>query len=38
VVVVVGYGLRFNPFGEVFHCNNGEGVVSLCWCEFTQDV
>ncbi len=26
----VGYRLRFNPFGEVFHYNDGESVISLC--------
>jgi hypothetical protein len=26
----VGYRLCFNPFGEVFHYDNGESVVSLC--------
>jgi hypothetical protein len=26
----VGDGLRFDPFGEVLHCDNGKGVVSLC--------
>jgi hypothetical protein len=34
----VGYRLRFNPFAEVFHYNNGESVVSLCWCKFTHNV
>jgi hypothetical protein len=34
----VGYTLCFNPFGEVFHCDNGESVVSLCWCKFANDV
>jgi hypothetical protein len=29
----IGYRLRFNPFGEVFHYDNGESVVSLCWCK-----
>jgi hypothetical protein len=24
----IGYWLRFNPFGEVLNCDNGEGVVS----------
>jgi hypothetical protein len=26
----IGYSSRFNPFGEVLDCDNGEGVVSLC--------
>jgi hypothetical protein len=26
----ISYRLRFNPFGEVLHCDNGEGVISLC--------
>jgi hypothetical protein len=25
----IGYWLRFNPFGEVLECDDGEGVVSL---------
>jgi hypothetical protein len=29
---------RFNPFGEVFHCDNGEDIISLCWCKFTDDI
>jgi hypothetical protein len=32
------YWFRFNPFGEVFDCDNGEGVVSLCWCKFSHDI
>jgi hypothetical protein len=31
-------GLRFNPLGKVFHRYNGEGVVSLCRCEFADDI
>jgi hypothetical protein len=34
----VGYRLCFDPFGEVFYCDNVEGVICLCWCEFTHDV
>jgi hypothetical protein len=34
----VHHRLCFNPFGEVFHCNDGEGVVSLCWCKLAHDV
>jgi hypothetical protein len=34
----VGYMLCFNPFGEVFHCHNGKGVISLCWCKFAHDI
>jgi hypothetical protein len=34
----VGNGLRFNPFGEVLHCDYGKIVVSLYWCKFTHDV
>jgi hypothetical protein len=34
----VGYGLRFNPFGEILHYDNDECVIPLCWCEFTHDV
>jgi hypothetical protein len=26
----VCYWFRFDPFGEVLDCDNGEGVVSLC--------
>jgi hypothetical protein len=26
----VGDGLRLNPFREVFHCHDGEGVITLC--------
>jgi hypothetical protein len=25
----VGDGFRFNPFHEVFHCDNHEGVIAL---------
>jgi hypothetical protein len=32
------YWFRFNPFGEVLDCDNGEGVVSLCWCKFSHDI
>jgi hypothetical protein len=34
----VHYGLHFNPFGEMFHYDDGEGVVSLCWCKLAHDV
>jgi hypothetical protein len=34
----VGHGLRFNPFGVVFYCDNGEGVIPLRWCEVAHDV
>jgi hypothetical protein len=34
----VCYWFRFNPFGKVLDCNNGEGVVSLCWCKFSHDI
>jgi hypothetical protein len=30
----IGYWLRFNPFCQVLYCDNGEGVIPLCWCEF----
>jgi hypothetical protein len=33
----IGYWLRFNPFGEVLDCDNGEGVVSLGWCVFANN-
>jgi hypothetical protein len=26
----VGNRLRFNPFGELFHCNHDKSVVSPC--------
>jgi hypothetical protein len=34
----VGYRLLFNPFGEVFHCDDGKSVISLCWCNFAHDI
>jgi hypothetical protein len=34
----VGYRLCFNPFGEVFHSDDGESLISLCWCKFTHDI
>jgi hypothetical protein len=34
----IGYRLCFNPFGEVLHCNDAEGVVSLCWCKFAHNI
>jgi hypothetical protein len=34
----VCYWFCFNPFGEVLDCDNGEGVVSLCWCKFSHDI
>jgi hypothetical protein len=34
----VGNGLRFNPFGEVLHCDDSKSVVSLCYCKFAHDV
>jgi hypothetical protein len=34
----IGYRLRFNPFHKVLDHNNGEGVVSLGWCEFAHDI
>jgi hypothetical protein len=33
----VGNELRFNPLGEVLHCDYSKSVVSLCWCKFTND-
>jgi hypothetical protein len=27
----IGYRFFFNPFGEILHCDDGEGVISLCW-------
>jgi hypothetical protein len=34
----IGYRLHFNPFGKVLNRDNGEGVVSLGWCEFAHDI
>jgi hypothetical protein len=41
----VGDGLRLDPLGEVLYCLDPldevlycEGIVSLCWCEFANDV
>jgi hypothetical protein len=34
----IGNGLRFNPFGEVLHCDDSESVVYLCWCKFIDYV
>jgi hypothetical protein len=25
----IGYGLHFNPFGEVIYCDNSEGIIPL---------
>jgi hypothetical protein len=34
----IRYRLRFNPFGEVLRCDNGEGVISLHFCKFVHDI
>jgi hypothetical protein len=34
----IGHRFRFNPFGEVLHYDDGEGVISLCWCKFVHDI
>jgi hypothetical protein len=34
----IGDGLRFNPLGEVFYHHDSKSVVSLCWCEFANDI
>jgi hypothetical protein len=34
----IAYWLRLHPFGEVLDCDNGEDVVSLCWCMFAHDI
>jgi hypothetical protein len=34
----IGYKFHFNPFGEVLHCNDSEGVISLCWCKFAHNI
>jgi hypothetical protein len=34
----IGYGLCFNPFGKVLHRDHGEGVITLCRCEFAYDI
>jgi hypothetical protein len=32
------YWFHFNPFSEVLDCDNGESVVSLCWCKFFHNI
>jgi hypothetical protein len=32
------YWFCFNPFGEVLDYDNGECVVSLCWCKFPHNI
>jgi hypothetical protein len=34
----IGYRFCFNPFGEVLHCDDGIGVISLCWCKFAHNI
>jgi hypothetical protein len=34
----IGYKFRFNPFNEVLHYNDGEGVISLCWYRFAHNI
>jgi hypothetical protein len=34
----IGYRCRFNPCGEVLHYDDGEGVISLCWCKFAHNI
>jgi hypothetical protein len=34
----VGDRLCFNPFGEILHHDNGEGVLSLCCYKFMNDI
>jgi hypothetical protein len=34
----IGDSLRFNPLGEVFHRYNDKGVISLCGCEFANNI
>jgi hypothetical protein len=34
----IGDQLHFDPLGEVFHCYNNESVISLCRCEFANDI
>jgi hypothetical protein len=34
----IWYWFRFNPVGEVLDCDNGEDVVSLCWCKFSHGI
>jgi hypothetical protein len=34
----ISYKLHFNPFGEVLHCDDGEGVIFLRWCKFVHDI
>jgi hypothetical protein len=34
----LSYMFHFDPFSEVLYCDNGEGVIPLCWCEFVDDI
>jgi hypothetical protein len=34
----VGYWFRFYLFCEVLNSDDGEGVISLCWCKFSHDI
>jgi hypothetical protein len=34
----VGDRLRINPLGELFHSYYSESVISLCSCEFADDI
>jgi hypothetical protein len=34
----VGYRLRFNPFGDVFHRDNDKSAISLCWYKFAHGI
>jgi hypothetical protein len=34
----VGGWLRFDPLGKILYCYDGEGVVSLCYREFANDI
>jgi hypothetical protein len=34
----VGDRLCLDPLGEMFHRYYGESVISLCWCEFADNI
>jgi hypothetical protein len=34
----ISYDLCLNPHGKVLDCNDGEGVIGLCRCEFVDDI
>jgi hypothetical protein len=34
----VGDRLHLDPLGEIFHRYYDESVISLCWCEFADNI